>query len=420
MLRTHPDVSRGSNLVVCLATEADIDDLVQFNSAIFHPSVGVWSRLLLSGQRPGTSVGHSLYVRDPKTSAIISSLCVLFQQWRYADVLLSVGQMELVSTAPAWRRRGLIRAQMSKADDLLREHRCVLACVQGAPGVYQRLGHEYAVPLKGGVRLWLGQIPSAGSSGPCSLRPCEARDIPILRRMYDAEMESLLVSSVRDEALWSYQETQSIESKHAYETYVLEREGIVTGYFRLPRHSKASGVVISELSVNGYDELLVVLNFGRRRALQAGLETVLLQLPLAHLAIKAARYLGAEEVPPFAWQVRILDWPTFLMQISPVLERRLGTSMLIGWTGDLSIHLIDQGTLRISIEKGRIGNVVLVKHSETWDAESPAGLFCQLVLGYRSSQALMTWHSDFQVRPTTRFLIDTLFSQWPSFVYEAY
>ena len=294
-------------------------------------------------------------MEDVAANQIVSSLCLLLQEWRYEAVIISVGQAELVGTDPAFGRRGLIRAQMSVFDDMLHANGCVLSCVQGIPGLYQRLGYEYAVPLKGGVRLWISQIPSLPESTPSRVRPCESRDIPTLCGLYNAEMQSLMLSSVRDEALWHYQEIQPVESKHAYETYVLERDGAVTGYFRLPRHSKASSVVVCELSVDHYDALMVVLDFARQRAIQAGFDSVVLQLPVTHRAIYAARYLGAQDITPFAWQVRVVDWPGFLRAISSVLEHRLASSLLAGWTGVLPIHLIDVGTLRITIEDGQIG-----------------------------------------------------------------
>ncbi len=407
------------NLLVCSASGTDIDNLVRFHHEVFRPSVGVWSKLFLSGLRPGTSVEHFLYVKDIKTDSIVSSLCFLFQKWRYADVFINVGQIELVGTAPIWRRQGLIRMQMPMFDDLLHAHQCVLACVQGIPGIYQRFGYEYAVPLKGGVHLLISQIPSPPVPCSYSLRLCELRDIPLLCGMYNAGMESLSLSSVRDESLWFYQESQPVESEHAYETYVLERGGIIIGYFRMPRHS-TSAVVIRELNVDCYEALLFVFDFARCRALQMGLGAIRLQLPMTHPAIQASRYLGAQEITPFAWQVRVVDWPAFLKQISPVLECRLRVSLLAKWTGRLCIHLIDQGTLRITVEKGRFSEFDFSDHIEAWDVESPSGLFCQLVLGYRNSQALMTWHPDFQVRLEARFLVDVLFPQCSSFVYEAY
>jgi hypothetical protein len=178
--------------------------------------------------------------------------------------------------------------------------------------------------------------------------------------------------------------------------------------------------VIRELSVDRYDALLVVLGLAKQRAITLGLDSVILQLPLTHKAVQAARYLGAQEITPFAWQVRVVDWPGFLKQISPVLERRLGSSLLADWTGVLTVHLIDLGTLEIPIEGGKIGDVALIDSNNTWDVESPSGLMCQLVLGYRASNELLAWHPDFQVRPSAHLLLDTLFPKKPSFVYEAY
>ncbi|HEX8920120.1 MAG TPA: GNAT family N-acetyltransferase, partial [Pyrinomonadaceae bacterium] len=377
------------------------DKIARFCGYIFRPPVEDWARSLLSGAHPTTHPEHFIYVCDAR-GEIVSSLCMILQTWRFESVSLKVGQIELVGTDAAWRRRGLIRAQMSVFDDLLREHGCALSCVQGLAGVYQRLGYDYAIPLKGGVRLWVGQIAAApiALSGRYTLRPAEPHDVAKLVELYEREMQPLMISSVRDAALWHYQESQPAASEHAYETYVIERgDRVVTGYFRLPHHCKSPTVIVRELSVDSYDAFLMVLDFAKRRARQAGFDTVTLQLPETSRARHAARYLGAQELDPFAWQVRVFDWPELFRQISPVLEQRLADSLLTGWTGTLPIRLIESGMLRLTINNGKTQTVEFESASVgDWFVEAPAGLLCQLVMGYRSSEELQSWHPDFQVR----------------------
>lgn len=408
-------------LHVC-SDQATADKIARFCGDIFRPSVEQWARLLLSGDHPTVRAEHFIYVSDAR-GEIVSSLCLILQTWQFEGVSLPVGQVELVGTDTAYRRRGLIRAQMSVFDDLLRKHGCALSCVQGLPGVYQKLGYDYAIPLRGGVRLWAGQIPPAtAATGRYRLRPALPGDAEKLSDLYDREMQPLMLSSVRDHALWLYQEAQPVESEHAYETYVVERDdGAIAGYFRLPQHSKAASVTLRELSVESFDALLMVLDFARERAVRAGFETVTLQLPVTNRARQAARYLGAQELDPFAWQVRVFDWPELFRQIASVLERRLGASLLAGWSGTVPFSLIGTGTLRLRIDDGKINSCEDDGSSSAdWLVNAPSGLLCQLVFGYRSSEELQSWHPDFQVRPEARLLVDTLFPKRPSYVYEAY
>lgn len=407
-----------SRFSVRRATRSDIDRVADFNSSVFRPSVGLMARALMSGARPQTAPEH--FVVAECDGQIVSSLCCLLQQWRLDGAVLDVGQLELVGTHPDFRRLGLIRTQMDTFNQILCANSCSLSVVQGIPGVYQRLGYDYALPLKGGVRLWPGQIPPFEDSDVV-VRPAGSDDLVAMARLYDAEAETMMLSGVRSLELWQYQETQHPEAEHAYETYVLDRNGTVSGYFRLRRRTKSADIVIREICVQSFNQLLIVLNWAKQRASrQDANAAIVLQISESHRVARATSYLGGEQLVPFAWQVRVENWPNLLRAIAGVLESRLRHSMFEDWRGVVSMQIEDVGKLVINIENSSIAGIEVCGEAATWDVKTRPGLMAQLVLGCSSVQELMSRHPDFEMKVRAWPLIDTLFPKRPSFVYEAY
>ena len=106
-------------LVLRRATPADVDALAAFNAEVLRgrgstgpaADMGAWTRDLLRGDHPTVGPGDFTVVEEARTGAIVSSLCLISQTWSYDGIAFGAGQPELVGTHPAYRRRGLVRAQ---------------------------------------------------------------------------------------------------------------------------------------------------------------------------------------------------------------------------------------------------------------------------------------------------------------------
>ena len=118
-------------------------------------------------------------------------------------------------------------------------------------------------------------------------------------------------------------------------------------------------------------------------------------LGVSHPAYEAA----AERLPcvrePYAWQVRVPDWPKFLRHIAPVLERRLAASVAAGHTGELKISAYRRG-LRLVFERGRLVDIAAWRPSPEVEGEAafPDQTFLQLLFGYRSLAELKSAFKD--------------------------
>src|SRR3954465_7220556 len=109
----------GDGLVMRRATVADTAIVAAFNAQVHTNTndepdehVRVWTEDMMRGDHPTTNAGDFLIVEDTKSGAIASSLCLISQTWSYAGIPFGVGRVETVGTHPAYRRRGLVRAQM--------------------------------------------------------------------------------------------------------------------------------------------------------------------------------------------------------------------------------------------------------------------------------------------------------------------
>ena len=130
--------------------------------------------------------------------------------------------------------------------------------------------------------------------------------------------------------------------------------------------------------------------------------------------------LAARYEPPDGWYVRVADVPAFLKRVGPVLEARLASSPLVGYTGDLKIDFY-RGGLRLAFEQGKLMSAEPWQEAPYGDechAHFPPLIFLQLLLGYRSLDELYAYFQDVWPKDEARLLLNTLFPKQPSWVPE--
>ncbi len=144
------------DLVLRFATEADIESLAQFNGRIhadegkFNQFMAQWTREFTSPTHPSCGPGNVTIVEDTRTGQIVSSMNTFPQTWTYDGVPFLVGRPEAVGTDPAYRRRGLIRAQFDVFHAKGDAEGQLIHAITGIPWYYRQFGYEYAIDLDGG------------------------------------------------------------------------------------------------------------------------------------------------------------------------------------------------------------------------------------------------------------------------------
>ena len=107
----------GDGLILRRASAENTEAAAEFQAQVHLPhtfaeSFSIWTRDLMSGALPKFQPGDFTLVEDTSTGAIASMLNLIPQIWSYGGIEIYVGRIELVSTRPDYRRRGLVRAQM--------------------------------------------------------------------------------------------------------------------------------------------------------------------------------------------------------------------------------------------------------------------------------------------------------------------
>jgi GNAT superfamily N-acetyltransferase len=441
-LQAVPDVTRdlGDGLLLRRATPADIPVITELMSRVFafrgqeqHPNVGAWIDDLASGRHPTVTAEDFLFVADTRAGdRPVAGLVLMSQEWELDGVRFGVGRPELVATLAEYRDRGLQRALFGAAHTLCAARNQPVQGITGIYYYYRQFGYEYALDLGYHHGLPLALVPPVESKPNeppaaelCTLRPATPDDLGQIMRLYEQQRAGRLVSTVRDEAYtrWIVFEQRPDSSEIAQARMIVDPSGRSLGYLSYVGNPEDPVLFVIELAVEpgvGLRPLMPAL----LRALQAEaagirtcqpepkpLERLLFMLHREHPVYRAIPHQLVLQREPYAWYVRVADLPAFLLQLAPVLERRLADSIDAGYTGELKLSFFRSG-LRLRFDGGRL------VESAPWldrnDDEGTTGYFpphtfLQLVFGHRTAADLRTLLPDARVKDTYAPLVETLF-----------
>ena len=437
----------GDGLVLRFAGPDDADRLAAFNARIhadppqtWDEGTAAWTRDLIGGAHPTCRAHDALFVEDTATGAIVSSVCGIPQTWSYGGVPFGVTKPELVGTDPAFRRRGLVRAQFATLHRRSAARGDLIQAITGIPGYYRRFGYEPALEIGGGRVVFSHQVPPLPGDGePYRVRPATVADAPYLARASaTADRRRSLVWCPRDEAIWRYEigGREAGNRERADFWIVATPEGSAVGFCAVKPGLYSGYVWASAYEVNPGVSWLAVTPVLLRAVRVLGEARVAEGDP--PLTGVAFRFWGGSDHPvyrvlpdqrpaelpppdtfaPFAWSLRVPDIPGFVRHVTPILERRLAASILVGHTGVLRLNCYEFG-LRLDLDGGRVTAEPWTPRSgDPGDAAFPGQTVLQLLFGYRSVAELEHAHGDCWVAGrSSRLVLDTLFPRGPSSVW---
>jgi GNAT superfamily N-acetyltransferase len=406
-------------LVLRTATDArDVERVAEFNGSIHGPEVTSFTRHLFI-HHPHTRCGDLIFVEDEESGQVVSSLCLIPWTWNYESVDISAGEMGVVGTLEAYRRRGLIRAQVGLFRQRLRERGCLLSQIPGIPYYYRQFDYEYALPLEGGLRLETRHVPTPPDDA-FTFRLATPDDLPTMMRLYDEAARDLAIHAVRDEATWSYVLNHTPGTETECENWLVQgTDGQIAGYMRLPKHHFGEELVVSEVSRLGFDAALATLDHLKTLATERDEPGIRLNLPAGCTLMRLARSLGAYDMGTYAWQIHVPDMVALLRALTPVLERRVAGSPFAGLTRTVRLGLYRE-TLELRFKTGKLAEVANLNPAGDEAICFPPLQFIPLVLGHRTWEELHATYPDASVAPAWRLLVDTLFPKVASFIYIIY
>jgi hypothetical protein len=427
----------GGGLTLRRGTAADTEAIVAFNRRTHSWSpadplkdeFAAWTRDLLAGTHPTAGPGDFTVVEDTATGALVSTLLLISQAWSYDGIPVKVGRPELVGTDPAYRRRGLVRAQLDVVHGWSASRGELVQGITGIPWYYRQFGYEMTLALDHGRIGYAAQIPPlpAGTPEPYALRPATEADLPFLMRTYEAGVRRYGVAALRDEAQWRYELAgRRPGSLWARAFRVIEGPGgaAVGMLVHWPFLFEGRQFVVQEYELVPGTPYTAVTPSVLRYARAAGAEgparpgvavagvpdSYVFLLGAGHPAFAATPGFFPQERRPYAWYLRVPDLPRFVRHIAPALERRLAASPLAGWGGECRISFYRDG-LALAFAGGRL------TRAEAWqpapgaegDCAFPDRTFLHLLFGHRSLDEVRHLFADCWADPEAAALLGALF-----------
>jgi predicted acetyltransferase len=388
-----------------------------------------WTRDLMSGRHPTTKASDFTVVVDRQAGdKIVSSLNLISQTWAYDGIPFAVGRVELVGTDPDYRRRGLIRKQMTAVHGKSSARGEMVQSITGIPWYYRLFGYEMALNLGGG-RFYFWERPGNNklvTEEVYRLRPAVETDIPILEELYVEHRADSLVVHQRSREVWTYGLFTAQRNTPAAQniSMVEDSTGQIVAYVEID--PQGTSFAVREIGVRkGHSWRAVVLFLVRKlkkRADKINLEqekqikSINFRLGEVHPVHDALGSQLEKWHKPYAWYIRVPDLPRFLRHISPALERRLAESVMAGHSGKLRLNFY-RSTLTLLFEQGRLKELGSYEpgHVEDADALLPDLTFLQLLFGYRSFEELDFAFADcYASDAEAAVLLNCLFPRRPS------
>lgn len=401
----------GDGLIMRRATTEDREALADFHANTLldigetGPNLGLhaWMLDLMGNEHPTLRAGDFTIVEDTGTGKIVSSIGHFSQTWTYEGIAFPFGQPEIVSTDPAYRRRGLVRAQFEEVHRWSAERGELVQGITGVPWYYRQFGYEMTINLGGGRAGYKSHVPKLkdGETEPYRIRPATKADAPLFMSLYNQATARSMVASVRDETLWRYDlEGRSEKSDFRSEMRVIETsEGTEVGALVHSKRLWGPGLGARLFEVKpGIPMLAVtptVMRYldatGEEYARRDGGEFNVISFSVGetHPVFSTIPERLPRIGKPYAWYIRVPDVPAFVRHITPALEKRIAESPQAGFTGELKLNFYRNG-LHLSFKDGLITEVASWKPERVEEGEAafPDLTFLQILFGYRSLEEL--------------------------------
>jgi hypothetical protein len=435
----------GDGLVLRRATVADSEPLAQFHGRVFGREhfdelLAAYVRYYMLESHPVIGPSNVLVVQDTRAGQIVSSTMLIPQTWTYAGIPFGVGRPEVVATEPAYRRRGLVRAQLQALHALSESMGHLVQGITGIPWYYRQFGYEYALDLGGGRVSYFSNVPTLKKADPAHptvqaeaeayhLRAMTHADQPFAASLYERECARSLIACPRSDSLWRYLLDDSPEAKaFRVPLQIIESlDGRPVGYMQTSRELWGDMIVVNEIAFADGQSVRAAMpavlrwmkTFGEGESASQSrpVNAVLLSLGREHPVYDAIPELLPRTRIPYGWYIRVPDVPRFVSHLAPALESRLAASAMAGYTGELRISEYERG-LRLVFEKGILATVQAWQPTvdEVGECGFPHRSFLRLVFGEKSLGELRAVYPDCWAKDEADVLLNALFPKWSSCV----
>jgi len=250
------------------------------------------------------------------------------------------------------------------------------------------------------------------------VRPVELdRDLIAVMSLYRQSAGQVDILAERSEALCRYLEAAPEGVPDRPESWVIDGEAGVMGYFRLRKNMWGPWLELAGMCVDStldadvrttvYE---VMLGTSRKVAVERAYRGLCFAVDPRHELPELAAKLGSKGERQYAWRVKVIDAVELLKCIAPVLGKWLASSTFRSCNATLDINLMPD-VARMRLEQGGVTGVAWRPDRAAAECELrlTERQFVQLALGYRDYTALMDSSLDAWVHPDVRNLVGVLF-----------
>ena len=400
-----------------LETSEDIEQNLELMRKVFGQNSGVDNLVKkLINRHPTMTLKEFFVIKHH--GKIVASLNLIPEKWSIGGVQLKVAEMGCVATLPEYRHRGFQRQLINEFHKQAAEQEYDLCVIEGIPYFYRQFGYEYAIPLLEETRIRLDQILDYESK--LDVRPFTSKDIPKAMQLLAQSQSKFYIHIIRDEQIWKMQQETSLVSETKFNSFAIEKDGDMIAYLRISEKPENKELTLRETVDTDYSTIKAILKFLKDTGKQSGFETLAATTsyhdPITHQLVA----LGAiQRIPPYAWQIKVVDYLRVFQKMKPLLERRLAESIYCHLTEKLNFNFRCY-TVQITVENGVVTDIQKLDSNEDRTIGLNPLVFMQLLLGYRSRHELEMVYPDFGIQPSHKHLIDVLFPKLPSHIHSAY
>lgn len=400
-----------------LETDRDIEQNLELMRKVFGETSGVDNlvKKLIHNHPTMTLKDFFIIKHHGKT---VASLNLIPVKWSIGGVILKVAEMGCVATLAEYRHRGLQKRLIDEFHKQAEEQGYDLCAIEGIPYFYRQFGYEYSLPLNQETRISLEQIPAYESN--LNIRPFTNEDVPNAMQLLTQSQSKFYVHSVRDEQIWKMQQKTGIASGDKFEGYIVEKKDKMVAYLRIREKPEGKELILREATDTDHYSGKAILKFLKDRGKQRGFETLSAHISYHDSLTKQLVALGAvQRIPPYAWQIKVIDHAKIFQKMKPLFEKRLATSSYNHLTEKLNFNFY-RYSVQVAVEDSTITDIHKLDSNEDKTIRVNPQVFTQLLLGHRSREELEMTYPDFIIRPSHKQLIDVLFPKLPSHIHSAY
>jgi predicted acetyltransferase len=397
-----------------LETNDDVEQFLELMRKVFgQEGVDVFVKKLID-YHPTMTLNDFFVVKHHEK--IVTGLNLIPLEWSIGGVPLKVAEMGCVATLREYRHHGLQKKLVKEFDRQVVEQEYDLCAIEGIPYFYRQFGYEYALPLDEQTRIRFEQIPDYQNQ--LIIRPFIEEDVPIAMQLLSQSQSRFYVHSVRNEQFWKMQQETGFVAADKFDAYSIEDSGQTVAYIRIIKKPNTKELILAEASDANSQVNKGILKFLKEVAKQNGLDTLVSRLNHYDSLTEQLLAFGAvEQIPPYAWQIRIVDYARIFEKMKPLFERRLSESCVYAQLTQTLNFNFYRFTVEVDISSGKITRIQKIDECEDRSMRFNPLVFTKLLLGYRNREELEAMYPDVIVRPSHKQLVDVLFPKLPSYIH---